>query len=103
LAIIGVEPHIGEQVSAIERNLRRGRLADLRTVVDGVIVSEDLADRLGLGIGDVVAATSPSGATRSLRLVGLAKPWTCGEPRSEPPGGTRLAGILLAPGPRCGA
>jgi lipoprotein-releasing system permease protein len=73
LAVIGVEPEIESQVSDIDRNLRRGRLADLETVSDGVILGEELADRLGLGLGDIVAATSPSGTTRSLRVVGLAK------------------------------
>ncbi|HEX7752176.1 MAG TPA: ABC transporter permease [Novosphingobium sp.] len=73
LAIIGVDPQIEKKVSAIDENLRVGKLADLETVGDGVILSEELAQRLGLNMGDVVAATAPSGKTRSLRIVGLAK------------------------------
>jgi len=38
-----------------------------------VIIGEEMAARLGVGMGDVVAATSPSGATRSLKIVGLFK------------------------------
>lgn len=73
LAIIGVDPEVETKVSAIDDNLRIGRLADLETVSDGVILGEELAQRLGLNMGDVVAATAPSGKTRSLRIVGLAK------------------------------
>jgi lipoprotein-releasing system permease protein len=73
LGIIGVDPEIESRISTIDRNLRSGSLADLQTVSDGVILSEELAERLGLGMGDVVAATAASGASRSLRVVALAR------------------------------
>jgi len=73
LGVVGIEPEIEGQISAIDENLRVGKLADLETVSDGVIISEELAERLGLSVGDVVAATAPSSATRSLRIAGLSK------------------------------
>jgi lipoprotein-releasing system permease protein len=73
LGIIGVEPGIEAKVSTIEENLRIGRLRDLETVQGGLIVGEDLAQRMGIGVGDVVGATSAGGTTRTLKLVGLVK------------------------------
>jgi lipoprotein-releasing system permease protein len=73
LGIIGIEPDIEARISTIEEHLRAGRLHDLETVQGGIIVGEELAQRLGVGMGDIVAATSASGTTRSLRIVGLFK------------------------------
>jgi lipoprotein-releasing system permease protein len=73
LGIIGIEPGIETRVSTIEENLRVGRLRDLERVQGGLIVGEDLAQRMGVGVGDVVGATSSGGATRTLKIVGLVK------------------------------
>lgn len=73
LGIIGVDPEIEARVSTIESNLRVGHLRNLQTTQGGVIIGEDLAVRLGVGMGDVVAATSVAGTTRSLKVVGLFK------------------------------
>jgi lipoprotein-releasing system permease protein len=73
LNLIGVDPAIEAKVSTIEDKLRVGRLHDLETTQGGLIVGEDLAQRMGLGMGDVVSATAADGGTRSLRLVGLFK------------------------------
>jgi lipoprotein-releasing system permease protein len=73
LGLIGVDPAIETKVSTIEDKLKTGRLRDLETVQGGLIIGEEMAQRLGLGMGDVVGATSASGTTRSLRIVGLFK------------------------------
>ena len=73
LAVIGIDPAIETQVSTISDKLRTGRLIDLERVQGGVIIGEDQAQRLGLGMGDVVSATSARGVNRSLRIVGLFK------------------------------
>lgn len=73
LGIIGVEPGIEAKVSTIEENLRVGRLLDLERVQGGLIVGEELAQRMGIGVGDVVGATSAGGSTRTLKIVGLVK------------------------------
>ena len=73
LAVIGIDPSIESRVSTISDKLRTGRLIDLERVQGGVIIGEDQAQRLGLGMGDVVSATSARGGTRSLRIVGLFK------------------------------
>lgn len=71
LAIVGIEPGIETRVSNIEENLSKGRLRDLETTAGGIIIGEELAQRLGVGMGDIVGATSARGGTRSLKVVGL--------------------------------
>ncbi|MBC2664830.1 ABC transporter permease [Novosphingobium flavum] len=73
LAVIGIDPGIESRVSTISEKLRSGRLIDLEKVQGGVIIGEDQAQRLGLGMGDIVAATPARGGTRTLRIVGLFK------------------------------
>lgn len=73
LAVVGIDPTIETRVSSISDKLRTGRLIDLERVQGGVIIGEDQAQRLGLGMGDIVAATSARSGTRSLRIVGLFK------------------------------
>lgn len=73
LAIVGIDPAIEARISTIGEKLRKGRLSDLERVQGGVIIGEELAERLGLNMGDMVAATSAAGTTRSLRIVGMIK------------------------------
>jgi lipoprotein-releasing system permease protein len=70
LSIVGVEPGIEAEISDVEENLKLGRLRNLETTQGGVIIGEELAQRLGVGMGDIVAATSRAG-TRTLKIVGL--------------------------------
>jgi len=73
LAVVGIDPTIETRVSTISDKLRAGRLIDLERVQGGVIIGEDQAQRLALGMGDIVAATSARGGTRNLKIVGLFK------------------------------
>jgi lipoprotein-releasing system permease protein len=70
LAIIGVDPEVEVKIGNVQENLAAGSLRDLETTQDGLIISEELAERLGVGMGDTVGATSRAG-TRSLKIVGL--------------------------------
>ena len=72
LAIVGVDPEIESRVSDIADKLRVGNLRDLETVQGGIIIGEEMAKRLGVGMGDIIAASSAS-RTRSMRVVGLFK------------------------------
>lgn len=73
LAIVGVDPEIESRISTINEKLRAGHLRDLETVQGGIIIGEELAQRLGVGMGDIVAASSSSSQTRSMRIVGFSK------------------------------
>jgi lipoprotein-releasing system permease protein len=74
LGIIGIDPAIEEEVSQLEDNLSAGRLRDLETTQGGIIIGEELAERLGVGMGDTIGATSARGGSRSLRVAGLIEP-----------------------------
>lgn len=89
LGIIGIDPAIEEEVSEIEDNLSAGRLRDLETTQGGIIIGEELAERLGVGMGDTIGATSARGGSRSLRVAGLI------EPGGNPLGGGTSAGYVL--------
>ena len=71
LAVVGVDPAIEARVSTIEEVLVAGRLRNLETTQGGIIIGEELADKLGVGMGDIVGATSARAGTRSLKIVGL--------------------------------
>ena len=71
--MIGIDPAIEARISTIDDNLRSGRLRDLERTQGGVIIGEELAKRLGIGMGDIVNATSATGNTKSLRIVALFK------------------------------
>ena len=73
ISIVGVEPEIESRISTIEDKLRVGHLRDLETTQGGIIIGEDLGRRLGVRVGDIVAATSSSASRRSMRVVGLFK------------------------------
>lgn len=73
LGIVGVDPEIETRISTIEEQLRAGHLRDLETTQGGIIIGEDLAQRLGVRMGDIVAATSSTASGRSMRVVGLFK------------------------------
>lgn len=73
IGVVGVDPEIEGKISTIEDKLRTGHLHDLETTQGGIIIGEDLASRLGLRLGDIVAATSASARVRSMRVVGLFK------------------------------
>ena len=70
LAIIGVDPDVEERIGNVQKNLAAGSLHNLELTQDGLIISEELAERLGVAMGDTVGATSRAG-TRSLKIVGL--------------------------------
>ena len=70
LAIIGVDPAVQEKIENIEDNLSAGSLRNLETNQGGIIIGEELAQELGIGMGDTVGTTSRAG-TRSLKIVGL--------------------------------
>jgi len=73
LSIVGVDPDVETKVSTIEDQFKVGNLHDLQTTQGAIIIGEEVANRLGVGVGDIVAATSSVGKARSMRVVGLFK------------------------------
>ncbi len=59
----GVDPATADRVLALPKEMVAGTLADLNApgIFPGIIVGRELADRLGLTLGDTVNLMSPSG------------------------------------------
>ncbi len=69
--ITGIEPARHARVSNIEKDMIAGRLVDLRSTANGIIIGEALAYKLGAGLGDTITAVSPQGVALSMKFVGL--------------------------------
>src|SRR3546814_20952729 len=72
LGIVGIEPGLEARISTIEDNLKVGRLRDLETDQGGIIIGEELAARLGVAVGDVVAAPSARPEERRVGKEGVS-------------------------------
>ena len=73
LDIVGVDPSLESRISTIDTNLRVGHLSDLETVQGGIIIGEEMAGRMGVKVGDMIAASTSATAGRQMRIVGLFK------------------------------
>ena len=70
-SITGIDPLRHMRVSNIEKDMIAGRLEDLRTTANGIIIGEGLAWKLGVQMGDTITAVSPAGVALSMKVVGL--------------------------------
>jgi lipoprotein-releasing system permease protein len=69
--VIGIEPDAERSVTRIERDMTVGKLADLRSVANGIILGEGLALKLGVGPDDSLNAVSPEGVLLKMKITGL--------------------------------
>jgi lipoprotein-releasing system permease protein len=69
--LTGLDPERHRRVSNIEKDMVAGRLEDLRSSANGIILGAELARRLGVGMGDTLSALSPAGVILSMKVVGL--------------------------------
>lgn len=70
-SLTGIDPLRHARVSNIEKDMIAGRLEDLRTTANGIIIGDGLAWKLGAQLGDTITAVSPAGVTLSMKIVGL--------------------------------
>ena len=62
LVLRGIDPDSAPKVLSMLREIRRGSVADLkREGTPGIVIGEELAKRLGIGLGSRVNLLSPSG------------------------------------------
>jgi lipoprotein-releasing system permease protein len=74
VAVNGVDPRVEGRLTDIEGTLSGGRLLDLESRPDGIIVSRPLAQRLGARLGDTLVVSSPAGVLQRMRIVALINP-----------------------------
>lgn len=69
--IIGVQPEKERKVSNLERDLTDGKLNNLLTTSNGLIIGEGLSRKLGLKMNDKVTVISPTGMILLMKIVGI--------------------------------
>lgn len=71
VTITGIDPARYRRVANLEKDMIRGRLEDLRSAANGLIIGSTLAARLGVELGDTVIAVSPRGVSLQMKIVGI--------------------------------
>lgn len=69
--LYGIEPDRVVRVSRLADDLIAGQLVDLLTAPNGIILGSQLAERLGVRLGDSLVATSSAGSLLMVKVVGL--------------------------------
>jgi lipoprotein-releasing system permease protein len=69
--LVGLNPHDEATVTELPRCVVRGSWDGLSVRRDGAVVGVQLADRLGVQVGDRVVATGDTGTGRDLEVVGI--------------------------------
>jgi lipoprotein-releasing system permease protein len=67
--IRGVLPAMEQHVSALGKDMKAGRLSDLKAGEFGIALGKDLARSLGVGLGDKVAVIAPQGVFTPAGLI----------------------------------
>ncbi|QQP90916.1 ABC transporter permease [Skermanella sp. TT6] len=70
-SLIGIVPEREVRVTQLEQDMVEGRLADLSSAANGIVMGVGLADKLGAKMGDSLNAISPAGVILRVKLVGL--------------------------------
>lgn len=70
-AVVGIEPERHRKVSQLPDDIQQGRLEDLHTTANGLVMGDGLARKLGAGLGDIVNVTSPAGVALKMKIVAL--------------------------------
>jgi len=70
-SIVGIEPEREREVSKIEEDLVAGKLDNLYSTANGLLIGEGLARKLAAEMGDTVTALSPAGVILKMKIVGV--------------------------------
>ncbi|MBT8088214.1 MAG: lipoprotein-releasing ABC transporter permease subunit [Gammaproteobacteria bacterium] len=72
----GIEPALEEQVSGIEDVMQKGQLSDLTPGAFNIVLGVELAEALGIGIGDKVTVTLAEGRVTPAGIIPRTKRFT---------------------------
>jgi len=68
---VGIEPMRERRVTNLEADLIAGKLDDLVSTANGVILGHGIAEKLGAKLGDGLIALSPAGTILRVKVVGI--------------------------------
>jgi len=71
VALTGVDPAAHLKVSTIGEDMLVGDFTDLAADLNGIIIGDGAASKLGAAVGDTVAVSTAGGSVRRLKIVGL--------------------------------
>src|SRR5690606_30675251 len=69
--ILGVDIIEEDRLFDIRSNMKSGRIEDLKSNHDGIIMGTGLAKKLNIATGERIVVTTPQGYTITLKIVGL--------------------------------
>ncbi len=69
--LVGIEPQHERRVSHLERDLVAGRLNDLYSAANGIILGEGVAKKIGAVMNDTLSVISPAGVMLKMKVVGI--------------------------------
>ncbi|WP_440951673.1 ABC transporter permease [Methanococcoides sp. FTZ1] len=75
----GIEPDAEERVMRVSEDIVAGSFADLAFSGQGIVLGDELAENLEVGVGDKVEVIYPGSPTRSLKVVGIINTGTAGD------------------------
>ncbi len=67
----GIVPEDERHITRLEKDMRAGKLEDLASAPNGIILGQGLADKLGVGMNDSMTALSARGVSLRVKVVGL--------------------------------
>jgi lipoprotein-releasing system permease protein len=83
------------RISKLDEDMVIGKVDDLETVANGIILGEELAKRIGVRARDTLTVTSAAGTTKKMKVVGLFRSGVMGIDRSTAYAKLRDVQVLL--------
>lgn len=71
VTVLGIEPRRDREVSTLASKMREGRVEDLATAANGVLIGVRLAERLGARVGSRLTLVASNGVTMAVNVTGL--------------------------------
>jgi lipoprotein-releasing system permease protein len=71
VSLLGIDPRYESALLQIDKDMVGGALSNLETTQNGIVLSTQVADRLGAHIGDTVIVSSSAGVVQRAKIVAL--------------------------------
>ncbi len=94
-SITGIDIEREPRVSKLAEDMVLGRIADLQTAANGIILGAVLAEDLGAQLGDTLSATAPTGVVLKMKIVGIFRTGVTAVDRSTSYALLRKTQVLL--------
>lgn len=69
--INGVDPRLERNASKLSRDMKQGKIENLQTIPNGIILGRPLAEKVGINMGGRLNVISPAGVILQMKVVGI--------------------------------